>query len=372
MNGELTSSAGTLNRRSFLKGLSFGTAGATIGALGMVGCAAKSVQTCISSQHRRMTVKSGVSPVAFTASKDQREASYQVLKPLQNDIERAIGEKQVIIKINSGQVREDLWLNATDAKFVRGILDFFKPFYDREVIIAESTAAGAQSTMVGFENYGYMPLQKEYRVRFVDLNDEPTANMWIQNENRHPLGISIINTFIDPNIYLISATRLKTHNNVIVTLSLKNVVMASPKNHYKQAEAKGRNEKPKMHSGGNRGLSYNLFLLSTLGIQPDLAVLDGVVGMEGDGPVGGTPIEQGVALASTDWLAADRLGVELMGMDYDEVKYLHWCADAGMGQDDLSNIKVIGPDYRQHITKYKLHKNIEQQREWIAEDYGKK
>ena len=127
--------------------------------------------------------------------------------------------------------------------------------------------------------------------------------------------------------------------------------------------------KPLMHRGGNRGLSYNMFRLATLGVQPDLAVLDGVVGMEGNGPVRGTPVEQGVCLASTDWLAADRLGVELMGMDYSEVKYLQWCANAGMGIDDLSRIKVTGPDYKTHIVKYKLHKNIERQREWIIEDF---
>ena len=124
-----------------------------------------------------------------------------------------------------------------------------------------------------------------------------------------------------------------------------------------------------MHSGGNRGLSYNLFLLAHMGIQPDLAILDGVVGMEGNGPVRGTSFEHGVALASTDWLAADRLGVELMGIDYGEVKYLQWCANAGMGNDDLSKIKVTGPDYKKHIVKYELNTNIERQRKWIREDF---
>ena len=145
--------------------------------------------------------------------------------------------------------------------------------------------------------------------------------------------------------------------------------MASPINHFRQKERKGRNEKSKMHSGGNRGLSFNLFQLAQLGVQPDLAVLDGVVGMEGNGPVQGTPIEQGVAIASTDWLAADRLGVELMGVDYNDVKHLKWCGDAGMGKDDLSQIIIIGPDYKQHIMKYKMHDNIEQQLEWVREDY---
>ena len=146
--------------------------------------------------------------------------------------------------------------------------------------------------------------------------------------------------------------------------------MASPVNHYKQKSREGKNEKPLMHSSGNRELSYNLFLLGTIGVQPDLAVLDGVVGMEGNGPVRGTPVEQGVALASTDWVSADRLGVELMGIDYSEVKYLQWCSAAGMGTDDLSMIKMIGPDYQKHITKYKLHDNIEGQRIWVIEDYS--
>jgi len=356
------------NRRDFIKKLSLGAAGVTLGSLGMAGCAenVRNVSTI-----RGKSAKPDESKVSFVTGTDQREAAYQALKPLEGDIQRAIGEKQVVIKINSGQVSKDLWLNATDAKFVRGILDFLKPFYEKQVIIAESTAAGGPgiSTMVGFENYNYMPLGKEYNVKFVDLNDDSFTLKWILNENHHPLAINIIDTFLDPDIYLISATRLKTHNNVIATLSLKNIVMGSPINHYRQKTARGRNEKPMMHSGGNRGLSYNIFHIADEGVQPDLAVLDGVVGMEGDGPVRGTLIEQGVALASTDWVAADRIGVELMGIDYDEVKYIQWCSAAGMGNDDLSKIRVIGPDYTRHIVTYKLHKNIEQQREWVREDF---
>ncbi|MCE5252508.1 DUF362 domain-containing protein [bacterium] len=312
------------------------------------------------------------STVYFVPGKDTREATYQSLKPLEKEIGKAIQGKQVVIKVNMGQVKKEWWLNASDPNQVRGILDFLKPISDRKVIVAESTAAGAESTMTGFENYGYMPILKEYNVEFVDLNDRPTVQKFILSDKHHPLDINIIDSYLDPNVYVISATRLKSHNCVIATLSLKNIVMGSPINHYKQREREGRNEKPKMHSGGNRGLSYNLYLLATMGVQPDLAVLDGVVGMEGNGPVNGTPVEQGVALASTDWVAADRLGVELMGMDYSEVKYLQWCAAAGMGRDDLSAIKINGPDYRKHIVKYQLNQNIEDQRKWLVEDYEKK
>ena len=51
------------------------------------------------------------------------------------------------------------------------------------------------------------------------------------------------------------------------------------------------------------------------------------------------------------------------------MKYLEWCADAGMGIFDLSKIKVIGPDYKKHIIKYKLNDNVEGQVAWIHENF---
>ncbi|MFC1691957.1 DUF362 domain-containing protein [Candidatus Latescibacterota bacterium] len=316
------------------------------------------------------------SRVSFVTGTDHREVTYQSLKPFEKEIEKAIGDRQVVIKPNVGQIAKEWWLNASDPDQLRGILDFLKPIYDRQVIIAEGTAAaptpqGFINTFIGYENYGYLPLKKEYNVKFIDLNDHPTIKKFIQAPNRHPMPINLIDIYLDPNVYMISATRLKNSGGVIATLSLKNIAMGSPINHYKQKKAEGRNEKQIMHAWGRRGQSYNIFLLATMGIQPDLAVLDGVVGMEGNGPVRGTPIEHGVALASTDWLAADRLAVELMGHDYSELKYLVWCGEAGMGEDDLSKIKINGPDYKKHIKKYKLPKNIEQQRAWIYEDMEK-
>ena len=373
MKNEEYSNFGFTNRRNFMKQISTGAAGMALGSLGMTGCASK-VPQVRGAGTLRSTIKTGRSRVSFVTGDDQRDATLQALKPLEGEIKKAIGEKQVVIKINSGQVAEKWWLNATDVNNVRGILDFLKPIYDKQVIVAESTAAGPTedkmiTTMDGFQNYNYMPLPREYNVKLVDLNEDTATTKFILDGNHHPLGIDIIDTFLDPNVYMISATRLKTHNCVIATLSLKNVVMASPINRSRQKQRKDRNQKPKMHSGGNRGLSYNMFRLANMGVQPDLAVLDGVVGMEGRGPVWGTPVEQGVVVASTDWLAADRLGVELMGIDYEELKYLQWCAAAGMGNDDLLKINIIGPDYTQHIIKYELDKNIEEQREWIREDF---
>ncbi len=348
------------SRRDFLKKMSAGAAGLAFGSLYHPG---KATARITPPKNSRVTLFSG---------SDHRESTYTSLKPFEKEVEKAIGDKQVVIKPNVGQVHKEYWLNASDAGQLRGILDFLKPIYDRKIIIAEGTATESASTFTGYENFGYLPLQKEYNVKFIDLNDEPTALKCIQADNLYPLPINLINTYLDPDIYLISAARMKNSGGVVATLSLKNVAMGSPVNHYKQKIAEGRNEKTKVHSWkgkwNRKGQTINIFLLTQMGIYPDLAVIDGVVGMEGNGPVRGTPIEHGVAVASTDFLAADRLAVELMGYDYSELKYLVWCGEAGMGQDDLSKIEIIGPDYRNHIVQYKHNDNYEQQVAWVYED----
>ena len=83
-----------------------------------------------------------------------------------------------------------------------------------------------------------------------------------------------------------------------------------------------------MHGGGTHGINYNIFTLSSV-LHPHLAVIDGFEGMEGTGPVHGAPISQKVCLTSLDWLAADRIGAELMGVDVEKIGYLKFAIASG-------------------------------------------
>jgi hypothetical protein len=70
-------------------------------------------------------------------------------------------------------------------------------------------------------------------------------------------------------------------------------------------------------------------------------------------------------VASLDWLAADRVAVELMGIDFGKVGYLTYCAQAGnLGQGDLSKIEIIGPAIKDHVKAYQLPDNIDKQLVW--------
>ena len=87
--------------------------------------------------------------------------------------------------------------------------------------------------------------------------------------------------------------------------------------------------------------------------------------MEGQGPGGGTPVASRVCVASLDWLAADRVGIELMGIDFAKIGYLNFCARIGLGEADLSKIEIVGPALKDHIKTYKLANNIEEQLVWM-------
>jgi uncharacterized protein (DUF362 family) len=71
-----------------------------------------------------------------------------------------------------------------------------------------------------------------------------------------------------------------------------------------------------------------------------------------------------VCVVSPDWLAADRVAVELMGIDFKNVGYLNFCGQTKMGEADLDKIEIIGPAVKDHIKPYKLAKNLEKQLIW--------
>jgi uncharacterized protein (DUF362 family) len=97
-----------------------------------------------------------------------------------------------------------------------------------------------------------------------------------------------------------------------------------------------------------------------------LAFIDGYDGMQRNGPTRGTEVDSRVCLAGLDWLAVERIGVELMGIDPNIIGYLNFCADAGLGQFDINKIEVIGEKVANHIKAYELPDSIERQLQWLT------
>ena len=204
-------------------------------------------------------------------------------------------------------------LCASHAENLEGILEFLHSIGKTNIVIAESPADG--SAMEGFSNYGYDKLAKKYNVKLMDLDTQKYEMVQcIDQKDFQPHPVRVATMLMDPkNNFVISACKLKTHDLVGVTLSLKNMVVGAG---IKDSGARlgsagpggGRSDKRLMHGGGTLG--HQLQPVCVVGaLHPDLAVIDGYEGMEGTGPVNGTPISQKCCIASMDWLAADRVGV---------------------------------------------------------------
>ncbi len=334
-----------INRRELLKGFGLGLAGATLGVKPflLAGCSSQSSQVQSVTGKRPLYKK----PVALVKGNDRRDIVYQSLKMIEDDVIGSIGSRQILIKPNMVVTGNPLAATHPDA--VRAILDFLKPHYKKQILIGESSAFG--HTFDGFANYGYTPLEKEYNAKLLDLNQQPWQYRYVFAEGNQPISVRIISTFLDPNVYIISAARMKTHDRVVVTLSLKNVLLGAP------VSDDSGNDKFNVHTGPiavDTILHYNMFQLARE-IYPDLAVIDGFEAMEGDGPTRGTPFDARVAVASADPLAADTVATTIMGFDPQRIRYLAFMNEAGMGQGDLDKIVLLGTPLDQ--CRYKLKPN---------------
>ncbi len=311
--------------------------------------------------------------VALTKGDDRADNVFRALQMFKTEIAAAIGSRRVVIKPNF--VYYSTLLSCTHVACAEGVLEFLKSIGKRDVLMAESSATG--STMAGYDLNGYWSLASRYPVKLMDLNQEGFVNARIWStgslsETVPPRTIRISKTYLNPNNFIISCAPFKTHNTAVVTLSLKNVAMSAPIIDVGAAWSQTgvRKDKAWMHGatgiapGDYQVLNDNVYRMAKVyGVQPDLAVLDGYQGMQGDGPVSGTAVPgQKVAIASLDWLAADRVALELMGPNnyrlLNNMPYpacLNYCWQAGLGEWDLAKIEVLGEPVAPNIYNYAPH-----------------
>jgi len=180
------------------------------------------------------------------------------------------------------------------------------------------------------------------------------------------VGVVLAARLLDPDAYIFCAGVLKTHNTVVATLSVKNMVLGAPL-HQAPKERPYWNDKRKYHTG-IRQTHYNM-LLTAQKLRPHwgVALLDGYEGMEGNGPASGTPVASRIAIASTDYIAADRVGVECMGINPAWPGYLNYCGQLGLGNYDIGKIDVIGEKIAGVQKKYRMHADIDRELQWMGE-----
>jgi uncharacterized protein (DUF362 family) len=298
--------------------------------------------------------------VGLAKGKESYSATLAALELVQDDIHVPSG-KPVLIKPNLvSRTRE---LAVTPVGAVRATMEILKKRGVDKFIVGEGTAGLEGDTMGAFEEFGYFSLKDDFEVEFRNLNE----NEWVPFEgldlNLNPTPIRLAKTYFES--YVVSVARMKTHLEVILTLAIKNIAISSI--HNVDRHSMGNYEpEPNTFSHDPKPIHLNIARLFRA-IQPDLAVIDGVVGMEGEGPGKGTPVESGVALASTNFLGIDLVGAEVMGADPRMVGYLWYLMQlTGLRRSDVS---VVGEDPKECITTYDLYEGFPAIMDWWVEDW---
>lgn len=356
------------SRRNFLKtGLVTG-AGALFAARLLRAAESDATPVAPAVSQPPATASAGPSKVALTNGDNRTDNIFRALKSLETEIAQAIGNRRVVIKPNLVSTNNQLAATHVDA--LTGILEFLQSIGKLDnAIIAESSAG---RTVQGFQNFGYTKLEDKYKVKLVDLDQEgfETIMAFSQTDAKpHPVRVSSILTNQADN-FIISACMLKTHNFAVATMSIKNIVLGAPLKLPGNNARGGRggsgfggSDKPIMHGGGSHGININLAMLAPL-LHPSLSVIDGFEGMEGNGPISGTPVDHRVCVVSTDYLASDTVGANLMGIDPGDIGYLSYLATAKVGESDLSKMEILGEPVPKLARKYQLGPSIQSQLQW--------
>jgi uncharacterized protein (DUF362 family) len=305
------------------------------------------------------------STVSLVRGDVRRKMVYEALVAIDADIRPLLKrKKKVLIKPNCVGVANQL--ASTHLDTLLGIMDYLAPRYKGEVVIAESSFG---DTNTAYENFNYRKATTEHKslkTTLVDLNEEGKyVTIPLIDYNVHVTPVRIASRLVDPDAFIISSAMFKSHNAVVATASVKNMAMGAPLRSAKK-ETPAWDDKRKYHVGAQQH-NYNIMLTAQrLAPHWGVAVVDGYEGMEGNGPQNGTPVLSRVVLASTDFIAADRVAMECMGVNPNWIGYLLYCEQVGLGNYDIAKIDVRGDTIASVKRTYRLHPDVDRQLLWMG------
>ena len=234
----------------------------------------------------------------------------------------------VFIKPNLCTERKDqIKYSNTTIELIASVCKILKTRTDN-ITICESDGMRYKAEQA-FENTGVYEMASRFGIKTINLSNDELV------EVTHPLlkGWGFSKSYLDADVF-ISLPVLKTHATTVFTGTLKNQWGCIP-----------RYDRILLHK-------YLHELIAEINIikKPDISIMDGIVGMQGRGPINGYPINLGILLGSCDPVALDATSMRLMGLDPYESKHIVLAAEKGLGEIDPGKIIVDG-DFDSFKTK---------------------
>ena len=250
--------------------------------------------------------------VAVRKDADERAAVWAVLDALHLP---DLSAKNILIKPNLGRLTDNDCGIVTRTPVVAALIDWLQAHGCRRLSLGDSPILGLKITDI-FKRPGLDRVAAEKGVALLDFDADPPATLAI------PGGevISELKVFsrLAEYDYLISVPVMKMHMHTGVSLALKNM--------------KGviwRAEKVKLHQLPGETADHTAAKPLDIAVadmaralRVDLALVDGTIAQEGMGPAAGSPRRLDLIVGSNDYLAADYVAAQLMGLDPDRIHHL--------------------------------------------------
>lgn len=132
---------------------------------------------------------------------------------------------------------------------------------------------------------------------------------------------------------IINLPKVKTHVYMYLTLAIKNCF----------GIVKGiKKSKWHIEAGKNTEQFSKMLLSCWQAMNPNLTVVDGIIGMEGDGPQGGEPRKLNFLMVGSDCAAIDRIICEILKFDVNKFPVIKLAEAMKLGETNLSDIEILG------------------------------
>lgn len=216
--------------------------------------------------------------------------------------------KRVVLKPNLVEFDADTTIN-THPIVVHAAYEAFRRLGAADVRIAEGPGH-RRGTLDLADAAGYFSTIAKFEDAFTDLNLDDVARRVIPQPVSQLKELYLPHTVLDCDL-LVSLAKMKTHHWTGATLSMKNLFGLVPGGVYGWP-------KNVLHWAG---ITQSIVDLHHL-FPRQFAIVDGIVGMEGNGPIQGTPKPAGVLVAGTDVAGVDATCCRIMGIDPMKIGYL--------------------------------------------------
>jgi len=229
--------------------------------------------------------------------------------------------KRVVLKPNLVEFDQNTVIN-THPKMVHAALEAFRAAGAADVRVAEGPGH-RRVTLDLADAAGYFSTFPKFESLFTDLNLDEVTKVNLIRPRSKLSSLYLPNTVLGCDL-LVSMPKLKTHHWVGATLSMKNLFGLVPGGVYGWP-------KNVLHWAG---IGESIADLHTL-FPRTFSIVDGIVGMEGNGPIQGTPRPMGIVVAGADPVAVDATCCRIMHIDPRRVSYLTLAAGEAQLHEDL-------------------------------------